>query len=185
MKPTREKHSNGTLTGGPATDFKTEEDVADLSVCRTGGEIISKWKASWPDRLRILWSGSVWLRVSAASTHPPVCIEGRSPFAPECATRDQHRALLAKSRHGAEVGRESGFGYFHAVRRLSRSCSRRHWIGANLSPQAALLISRYRNWRIGRAKVSCEKCGEGVRGRDLIVEDNDMLCRGCVAEAAS
>ena len=80
MKPTKVKNCNGTLGGGPAKDFGTEDDVGDLAVCRTEKEIISEWRASWSERIRILCSGRVWLRVIATDTHSPVVLEGQDPF---------------------------------------------------------------------------------------------------------
>lgn len=81
MKPTKVEYRNGTLTGGPGIDFGTDGDVGDLLVHRSGeGKIISKWRASWRERLAVLFTGHVWLRVSADDTHPPVGLEGRSPW---------------------------------------------------------------------------------------------------------
>lgn len=73
--------SNGTLAGGPATEFGTHDDVGDLPVYRGGGEIISEWKMSWKERLSALLRGRVWLRVWSSSTHPPVAVSAESPWA--------------------------------------------------------------------------------------------------------
>ena len=80
MKPIRFREVNGTLLGGPAAKYETEEDVGDLLVCRTGKEIISKWRCSWKERLSVLWTGCVYLRVAATETHAPVCVEGTEVF---------------------------------------------------------------------------------------------------------
>ncbi len=80
MIPVAFEQANGTLTGGPAESFGTEDDVADLPVFRDESETISCWKASWKERVQVLVSGRVWLR-SHSQTHPPVSVEGSSPWA--------------------------------------------------------------------------------------------------------
>ena len=80
MRPIAFEQANGTLTGGPAESFGTGDDVADLPVYRDEAETISCWKASFKERLRVLFTGRVWLR-SASQTHPPVSVEGVAPWA--------------------------------------------------------------------------------------------------------
>jgi hypothetical protein len=80
MKPTNFPEANGTLSGGPGADYGHDGDVADLPVHRSQGQVISCWTLSWRERLRVLWSGRVWLRVLARSSHPPVLVEAELPF---------------------------------------------------------------------------------------------------------
>ena len=80
MKPVIFNQANGALIGGPAEQFNTDDIVDDLPVYRDGSEVISCWRPDLRERFDILLRGRVWLRVSAATTHPPVCLEGRSPF---------------------------------------------------------------------------------------------------------
>jgi hypothetical protein len=80
MKPTSFEQANGILSGGPASKYGTSDDVADLAVCRVNGEVISCWRATWRDRLRVLLTGRVWLRVLADRTHSPVALDAESPF---------------------------------------------------------------------------------------------------------
>src|SRR5262245_31642586 len=80
MKPESFKQANGTLLGGPAADYGTSADVADLPVWRGDGQIISCWRLGWIERLKLLVFGRVWLRVSATRTHAPVCLEAESPW---------------------------------------------------------------------------------------------------------
>lgn len=80
MKPTTFPESNGTLGGGPAATYGTEDDVIDLPVHRNGAQIISCWRLSWLDRLRALFTGRVWLHVLTQRTHAPVCLSASSPF---------------------------------------------------------------------------------------------------------
>jgi hypothetical protein len=80
MKPTPFPESNGTLGGGTAESFGTEDDVIDLPVHRGNGQVISCWRLSWVERLRVLASGRVWLHVLAPRTHAPVLVAAESPF---------------------------------------------------------------------------------------------------------
>lgn len=83
LKPSSFPEANGTLSGGPAADYGTTDDVVDLPVHRGGGQIISCWRLSWRDRLRVLVGGRVWLHVLTRRTHPPVFIASESPFTME------------------------------------------------------------------------------------------------------
>lgn len=87
MKPCTFDQVNAALTGGPATRFNTSTDVDNLSVYRGGGEVISCWRSSFMERLRILFTGLVWLRV-CGNTHPTVSVEGKSPFTNEVTMHD-------------------------------------------------------------------------------------------------
>lgn len=84
MRPVQFPEANGRLSGGPAEAYGTADDVVDLPVCRTGNQfgdqIISCWRLTWRDRLRVLVSGKVWLRVLARSTHAPVAVDAKCPF---------------------------------------------------------------------------------------------------------
>jgi hypothetical protein len=80
MTPHRFIQANTTLGGGPADKYGTDDDVSDLPVFKGGGEIISVWRPSWRERLSILFGGSIWLRVAASRTHPPVDVTGVSPW---------------------------------------------------------------------------------------------------------
>lgn len=83
MKPINFRRANGILTRG-AQKF---QDVGDLPVYRTAyrsePEVISCWRPSLRERLSVLFLGRVWLRISSPQTHPPVCLEGLSPFPPQ------------------------------------------------------------------------------------------------------
>lgn len=54
----------------------TSEECGSLSVFSDGKQLISCWKASWRERLSILFHGKVWLYVIAAKTQPPVALTG-------------------------------------------------------------------------------------------------------------
>jgi hypothetical protein len=81
MKPIVFTEANGTLLGGPAERYGTDDAVGDLPVYRGAGQVISCWKMNWRERLRCMLHGEVWLRVAAQKTHSPVSIEAERPFA--------------------------------------------------------------------------------------------------------
>lgn len=80
MTPSAFPEANGTLSGGPAKNYGTEDDVVDLPVHRGNGQIISCWRLSWADRFRVMLTGRVWLHVLSRSTHAPVLVASESPF---------------------------------------------------------------------------------------------------------
>ena len=80
MKPVQFPEQNGTLGGGPAEYYGTEDDVVDLPVHRGNDMVISCWKPSLRDRLKLLLSSRVWLMVLAQTTHAPVAMSVDSPF---------------------------------------------------------------------------------------------------------
>jgi hypothetical protein len=81
VKPIHFPEANSTLPGGPAARYVTAFDVGDLPVHRSGGKVISCWKAvHFRERLRILFTGRVWLWVATPTTHAPVYVGGDFPF---------------------------------------------------------------------------------------------------------
>lgn len=80
MKPVKFDQCKGTLTGGPADQLHSDEAEGDLAVYRNYYEIIACSRPNLRERLSILFRRRFWLRVSSATTHPPVCLEGSPPF---------------------------------------------------------------------------------------------------------
>lgn len=73
MKPIQFDQANGlaryTVAGLP------------VPVLRNGAEIVSVWRLSWWERLRLLFTGRVYLRViSPGRDHQPATIQVRNPF---------------------------------------------------------------------------------------------------------
>lgn len=79
MVPVAFEQSNGTLGGGPAAVYGTEDDVRDLPVHRGSGQVISCWRLSFWERLRVLVTGRVWLLV-LGTNHAPVKLDAAEPF---------------------------------------------------------------------------------------------------------
>jgi hypothetical protein len=79
MTPIKFKQQNGTLGGGPASAYGTEDDVIDLPVYRGAGMVISCWRLSFWGRLRLVFTGNVWLSVLGGS-HAPVRLDVADPF---------------------------------------------------------------------------------------------------------
>ena len=77
MKPVDFPESNITLNK-PAG--MTDEEYAGLPVHKGSDQIISKWKLSFWEKLKVLISGHVWLSVLSQSTQPPVYISTDNPF---------------------------------------------------------------------------------------------------------
>jgi hypothetical protein len=82
VKSTDFPQSNSALHGGPPEAYGTDGPVLDLPVYIGGGEIISRWRLTWRERLAVLIGGDVWLRVLAARTQPPVCLQVENPWEP-------------------------------------------------------------------------------------------------------
>ena len=55
-------------------------NCVDLHVFNDGEKSISLWKASLKDRLKILFTGNIWLWVFSGHTAPPVCADADYPF---------------------------------------------------------------------------------------------------------
>ena len=76
MKPITFKETNGTLFGGPANAYATEQDVSDLPVWRAEEDlhprVVSCWKMNLKERFSALFFGRVWLQVAVRNSHPPV-----------------------------------------------------------------------------------------------------------------
>lgn len=66
-KPIMFKEANDVLYGWP-------KDIVDLPVYRNDEQVISCWKIPLIRRLKLLFTGRVYLHV-LGKTHPPVCIE--------------------------------------------------------------------------------------------------------------
>ena len=75
MTPINFKGSNGTLTGGPAVAYGTDDAVGDLHIRRDGYTISSRWRPTLRERLMLLFCGTVELTVLSRDTHPPVKLD--------------------------------------------------------------------------------------------------------------
>lgn len=76
MKPTDFPESNFTFT---RPSSMTEEECGDLQVYRDPAVIISCWQLTWRERLRLLFTGRLWLWIMGQGM-PPVCMTISSPF---------------------------------------------------------------------------------------------------------
>ena len=77
MKPANFPEANKVLTAPPSH----EDDVQDLHVWSDGEHCVSCWKMSWRDRIRILFTGTVWFW-AMGHTPPPVVLEAEAPKLP-------------------------------------------------------------------------------------------------------
>jgi hypothetical protein len=77
MRPIKFKECTGIMRGDHLTLHGKQ--VGNLYVYSGNGEMISCWRASFVERLRILFGGKVWLRFHSQS-FPPTVIETTAPF---------------------------------------------------------------------------------------------------------
>lgn len=75
--PIRFTESNAELKK-PST--MTDDECGSLPVYCDGSQSISCWHLPWRHRIRILFSGCIWLGVVFGSTQPPVWIDSKRPF---------------------------------------------------------------------------------------------------------
>lgn len=58
----------------------TNEECSPLHVWSDGTQCVSCWKPSFIERLKILFTGKVWLGVLSGETQPPVFLSGERVF---------------------------------------------------------------------------------------------------------
>jgi hypothetical protein len=63
-----------------ATKILSATGCDDLHVWSDGKDVLSCWKPSPREILRLVFGGRVWLWVAAGGTQPPVAVETREPF---------------------------------------------------------------------------------------------------------
>lgn len=73
----------------------TEKECSPLHVWSDGEQCVSCWKASFIERLKILFTGKVWLGVKYGATQPPVFITGERVFVKTSKTA-RFRAFFSK-----------------------------------------------------------------------------------------
>ena len=81
MKPIDFEVSNRRLVVSPgAADAMKQQghESGDLHVFQGDGESVSCWRLSWWDRLAVIITGRVWLRVWGSQ--PPVSVTTQYPF---------------------------------------------------------------------------------------------------------
>ncbi len=76
------KFKEQTKTIGPPAGM-TEEECYSLAVWSDGKQCISRWKGTWKDRLKFLFTGKLWLSVLFGESQPPVWIGTEHPFEKE------------------------------------------------------------------------------------------------------
>ncbi len=77
MKPINFPQSTKVLQR-PST--MAESECQSLPVWNDGKQCVSCWKATFKERLNILFTGKVWLGVLSGKTQPPVFVAGESVF---------------------------------------------------------------------------------------------------------
>ncbi len=59
----------------------TEDECASLHVWSDGKQCVSCWKPSFIERVKIMFTGKVYLGVLSGKTQPPVFMSGENVFA--------------------------------------------------------------------------------------------------------
>ena len=77
MKAVYFKESNIELK---KPDSLTDKECSSLHIHTNGEQCISLWRLSFKERLKVLFSGKVWLWVWSGKTQPPVLLQTESPF---------------------------------------------------------------------------------------------------------
>ncbi len=77
MKPVAFEEANKTLTK-PAG--MADSECGPLPTYTDGATCISCWGLTWRERLRVLFTGRVWLGVLSGQAQPPVWIKAEVPF---------------------------------------------------------------------------------------------------------
>ncbi|MBR4115650.1 MAG: hypothetical protein IKK40_06530 [Bacteroidales bacterium] len=77
MKPIDFSQSTKVLQR-PST--MAESECQSLPVWNDGKQCVSCWKATFKERLKILFTGKVWLGVLSGKTQPPVFVSGEEVF---------------------------------------------------------------------------------------------------------
>lgn len=88
MEPIDFKQSNMTLTAPGAMP-----NCEDLQVYTDGKQCVSCWKMSFKERIKVLFTGRVWLGVIGHRTQPPVWVDANKPFI-EPNLKDEIRAFF-------------------------------------------------------------------------------------------
>lgn len=94
MKPAKFKEVNLTYT---RPENMTDEECGSLPVHQHERGIISCWKLSFCERVKVIFTGRVWLDV-AATRQPPVWLGVNAPFIRE--RKINLRALFRRSKNG-------------------------------------------------------------------------------------
>ncbi len=76
ISPVAFEEANGSLVA--PRDF--DEECGSLPCYRDGKQVISCWSLSWRDRLKLLFTGRLWLGVAGGSSAPPVWLDVDRPF---------------------------------------------------------------------------------------------------------
>lgn len=94
MKPAKFEEVNLTYT---RPENMTDEECGSLPVHQYERGIISCWKLSFCERVKVIFTGRVWLDV-AATRQPPVWLGVNTPFIKE--RKINLRGLFRRSKNG-------------------------------------------------------------------------------------
>jgi len=77
LQPVTFKHQNKVLTKPSSMN---DDECEDLPICNVDDMCISKWRISFWQRIKLIFSGHVWLGIHSGHTQPPVWLVTKSPL---------------------------------------------------------------------------------------------------------
>lgn len=75
----------------------TESECSPLHVWSDGKQCVSCWKPSFVERLKILFTGKVWIGVLSGGTQPPIFVSGEQVFAKQ-SKKDRFCAFISNQK---------------------------------------------------------------------------------------
>lgn len=58
----------------------TDEQCISLPCFRNGEQVISRWQMTWAERIKVLFTGKLWVSVWSGRTAPPILPMINTPF---------------------------------------------------------------------------------------------------------
>lgn len=116
-----------------------ESECQSLPVWSDGNQCVSCWKASFKERLLVLFTGKVWLGVLSGKTQPPVFVAGESVFV-KTPIKAQISAFLAEVKERAAGALES------VAEAAKQPDKRKHFIAGAL---ISLFVGILFGWWVG------------------------------------
>lgn len=60
-----------------------EDNCGTLPVYCDGKLCISCWNLTWKERLKLLWTGNLWVYIISGQTQPPIALDVENPWKKE------------------------------------------------------------------------------------------------------
>ncbi len=129
----------------------TESECQSLPVWGDGNQCVSCWKATFKERLKILFTGKVWLGVLSGKTQPPVFVSGEIVF--------EKAPLKARILAFYEEVKESIIEAWESVKEAAKQPDKRKhfFVGAFISLIIGTLFGWWMGFTIGSLAGICKE----------------------------